>query len=76
MRVHVSVNGRTCMANQMCVRTAPDIFRVGRAGYSYVIRDVTFADLGDLEEAAELCPTGSIRVEFLGDENVPDGSGQ
>jgi ferredoxin len=51
------------MANQMCVRTAPDIFELGAAGYSRAKRAVGEQDLAKLREAEELCPTGSIRVE-------------
>lgn len=63
VQVQVTVNRRTCMANQMCVKLAADIFRLGEAGYSQVIREVKFADLERLRSAEEACPTGSILVE-------------
>jgi ferredoxin len=66
--VQVTVNSRKCMANQMCVRTAPDIFELGTAGYSRVKREVTAADLDKLREAEEMCPTSSIMVEVLEEE--------
>jgi ferredoxin len=53
------------MANQMCVRAAPDIFELGAAGYSRVKREVTEADLAKLREAEEMCPTSSITVEVM-----------
>jgi ferredoxin len=68
--IQVSVNARKCMANQMCVRSAPDIFELGAAGYSRVKREVTEADLAKLREAEEMCPTSSITVEVLEEEGV------
>lgn len=68
--IQVTVNPRTCMGNQMCVRVAPDIFELGSAGYSRVVRDVTENDLARLRESEELCPTASITVDLL-EEPVP-----
>jgi ferredoxin len=55
------------------VRTAPDIFQLGAAGYSRVIRDVTELDLPSLREAEELCPTRSILLETLDDDDITEG---
>lgn len=65
--IQVTVNPKKCMANQVCVRAAPDIFQLGTAGYSRLAREVGLADLDMLRDAAENCPTGSITVEVLGD---------
>jgi ferredoxin len=69
----VQVNARRCMGSQVCVRTAPDIFQLGAAGYSRVIREVTELDLVGLREAEELCPTRSIHVETLDDDDIAEG---
>jgi len=65
--IQVTINARKCMANQMCVRSAPDIFELGSAGYSRVKREVGAADLERLREAMELCPTSAVVVEVLED---------
>ena len=70
MLIQVTVNARKCMANQMCVRSAPDIFELGPAGYSRVMRDVTEADLAKLREAEEMCPTSAIMVEAMEEEEA------
>ena len=51
------------MANQMCVKLAGDIFRLGEAGYSQIIREVNLADVERLRSVEEACPTGSIVLE-------------
>jgi ferredoxin len=53
------------MANQMCVRIAPGIFRLGDGGYSELVREVDASDLDVLRAAEEGCPTASIQVEVL-----------
>jgi ferredoxin len=67
LRIQVTVDARTCMANQMCLRTAPGIFELGSGGYARVVREVSESDLAAVREAEEMCPTGSIRVEVLAD---------
>jgi ferredoxin len=68
--VQATVNPRKCMANQMCIRSAPDIFELGSAGYSRVKREVSAADLEKLREAEEMCPTGAVIVEVLEDDET------
>lgn len=63
--IQVTVNSRTCMGNQMCVRAAPDIYEMGSAGYPRVVRDVSEDDLARLRGTEEQCPTASIRVDVV-----------
>jgi ferredoxin len=65
VRINVRVNSQTCMANQMCVRIAPDIFRLGDGGFSEAVREVDESDLDALRAAEEGCPTASIQIEVL-----------
>ena len=65
VRIKTRVNTQTCMANQMCVRIAPGIFRLGAAGFSEVVREVDESDLDILRAAEEGCPTASIHVDVL-----------
>jgi ferredoxin len=65
MLVKVTVNASTCIANQMCMGIAGDIFELDPAGYSRVKRDVTEADLAALREAEEMCPSASITIDVL-----------
>jgi ferredoxin len=60
----VTVNPRKCMANQVCSKLAPQLFKLGEAGYSQPTkREWDEADLQLLREAADNCPTGAITVE-------------
>ena len=59
------VDPRACVANQMCLRTAPGLFKLVPEGYSQPTRsEFTEADLPLLQEAEDSCPTGAIRVEI------------
>jgi len=61
--IQLKVNERTCMANQECVRAAPEIFELGAAGFARVVRNVSEADLARLRQVVDLCPTASIILE-------------
>jgi ferredoxin len=64
MTILVTVNPRKCMANQVCTRIAPQLFKLGDAGYSQSSKsECDLADLPQLREAEESCPTGAITVE-------------
>jgi ferredoxin len=67
--VLVQINSRRCMGSRVCVGIAPDIFQLGTAGYSRVVREVGEADLTVLRDAEGLCPTSSIMVETLKETN-------
>ena len=68
MEIQVFVNPRKCMATQNCRAVAPDIFELGPAGYSRVKRtNLTAADLAQLRDAEEGCPTQAITVEIAED---------
>jgi ferredoxin len=65
VKVVVTVDPRTCVANQTCLRTAPGLFELVPEGHSQPTRsEFTEADLQLLEEAEDSCPTGAIRVEI------------
>ena len=65
MKVVVTVDPRTCVANRTCLRTAPGLFELDPEGYSQPTRsEFTEADLPLLEEAEDSCPTGAIRIEI------------
>ncbi len=65
MKVVVTVDPRTCVANRTCLRTAPSLFELKPEGYSQPTRsEFTEADLPLLEEAEDSCPTGAIRIEI------------
>jgi len=65
VKVVVTVDPRLCVANQMCVRTAPGLFELVPEGHSHPTRsEFTEADLQVLRDAEDSCPTGAIRVEI------------
>ena len=64
MKVVVTVDPRLCVANQMCIRTAPGLFELLAEGRSQPTRSAfTESELPLLYEAEENCPTGAIRVD-------------
>jgi ferredoxin len=64
MKILVIVNPRKCMANKMCTRLAPELFKLGEAGYSQPSKsEWDEADLTQLRDAEANCPTGAITVE-------------
>ena len=65
MKVVVTVDARLCVANQMCLRTAPGLFELLPEGRSQpTSSEFGEADLPLLQEAEENCPTGAICVEI------------
>jgi len=69
MPTYTIVDKDTCIACGACGASAPDIFDYDDEGISYVILDdnegtaeVPEDLLDDLEDAAEGCPTDSIKV--------------
>ena len=63
------------MGTQGCTAIAPDVFRLGLAGTSTVIRTrFTAKDLSALREAEEYCPFSAIRVEVLEGGRLVTGS--
>jgi ferredoxin len=71
MEILVRVDGRKCMANQMCQRMAPGFFELGPGGASRPTREEwAREDIPQLQEAEANCPTGAISVEW--DEEAED----
>nr|WP_091587459.1 ferredoxin [Alteribacillus bidgolensis] len=69
MEKYTKVDKATCIACGICGEIAPDIFDYDESGFSYSILDenegvipipTEFED--DVDEAAEECPTGSIKT--------------
>lgn len=57
----VSVDQSTCIGCEVCVDTAPDVFEMvdGKAQ----VKNPDGASVDVIKEAAEACPTESIKVE-------------
>lgn len=53
-----------CIGCGLCEETAPEVFRLGDDGLSYVIDEDPPAELADqVTEALEICPTAAITLE-------------
>jgi len=64
--VHVEVDQDTCISDQVCAATSPDIFEMGDDGKAYVVEgmtDVEGADLDMAREAAMACPVDAITID-------------
>lgn len=60
----VNVNFDVCASTGACMQTAPEVFEVRSDGYLYILQEEPGEDLRtQVEEAAELCPTGAITIE-------------
>lgn len=60
----VSVDFDLCVSTGSCARVCPEVFELRDDGYLYVLQDSPPDELSEqVEEAAELCPTGAITVE-------------
>jgi ferredoxin len=65
VKVLVTVDARLCVANQMCLRTAPGLFEIVPEGHSQPTRsEFGEASLPLLREAEDSCPTGAICVQI------------
>lgn len=63
--VNVEVDQDTCISDQVCAATAPDIFEMGDDGKAYVrdgMTDVDGADLDMAREGAQACPVDAITI--------------
>lgn len=79
MARYTRINQDTCIACGACGASAPEIFDYTPAGLAYVILDdnegteAVPEDLyDDLEDAAEGCPTNSIKISAREIEDVND----
>jgi ferredoxin len=60
----VSVDFDLCVSTGSCARVCPEVFELRDDGYLYVLQDSPPDHLAaQVQEAAELCPTGAITVE-------------
>lgn len=70
--MRVTINPATCIASGNCSRTAPRVFAnldEDDGFVSLIDEDPPEADWASVREAAELCPSATIRIE----EDGPDG---
>ncbi|MFW5918752.1 MAG: ferredoxin [Halanaeroarchaeum sp.] len=63
---HVEVDQDTCISDQVCAATSPDVFEMGDDGKAYVVdgmSEVEGADLDMAREAAAACPVDAITID-------------
>jgi len=62
--VKVIVDYDICASTGSCMQVCPEVFEVRSDGYLYVLQEEPGEELRtQVEEAADLCPTGAITVE-------------
>ena len=62
--MQVSVDLDVCAATGGCAQVCPDVFEIRSDGLVHVLVSEPEEELRDaILEAADLCPTGAIRVE-------------
>ena len=60
----VTVDFDLCASTGSCMQVAPEVFEVRSDGYLYILLEEPGEELRkQVEEAADLCPTGAISVE-------------
>lgn len=62
----VEVDQDTCIADQVCAATSPDIFEMGDDGKAYVVEGMTDVEGGDLDMARDAmlaCPVDAITID-------------
>ena len=60
----VTVDFDLCASTGSCMQVAPEVFEVRSDGYLYILVEEPGEELRkQVEEAADLCPTGAISVE-------------
>lgn len=63
---HVEVDQETCISDQVCAATAPDVFEMRDDGKAYVrdgMTDIDGADLDMARDAAAACPVDAISID-------------
>ncbi|MFB6069557.1 MAG: ferredoxin [Halanaeroarchaeum sp.] len=61
----VEIDQDTCISDQVCAATAPDVFEMGDDGKAYVRDGMTDVDGGDPDMAREAemaCPVDAITI--------------
>jgi ferredoxin len=62
--MQVSVDLDVCAATGGCAQVCPEVFEIGSDGLVRVLIEAPGEGLRDsVAEAADLCPTGAIRIE-------------
>ena len=62
--MRVSVDDRRCIVSGTCADICPEVFQVGGDGLLHVVQEEPAEAVHQqVAEAAELCPTGAIRVD-------------
>jgi ferredoxin len=62
--MRVVVDFDACASTGSCMQVCPEVFEVRSDGYLYVLQEEPPEELrSQVQEAAELCPTGAITVE-------------
>ena len=61
--MNVSVDRKTCLRSGQCTYMHPKLFKEGPDGVPVVLLDPVPAELAaEAEDAAEICPSGAIKV--------------
>ncbi len=66
MGIEVEVSAARCIASKACLNAAEGVFEIA-GGVARVV-DPEAAPLDDIVEAAELCPTGAIKIRKDGQQ--------
>jgi ferredoxin len=62
--MQVKVDYDVCASTGSCMQVCPEVFEVRSDGYLYLLKEEPEEELRQkVTEAAELCPTGAIRIE-------------
>ena len=66
MTIEIEVSAARCIASKTCLNAAEGVFEIA-GGVARVV-DPEAAPLEDVIEAAELCPTGAIKIRKDGQQ--------
>ncbi len=66
MTIEIEVSSARCIASKACLNAAEGVFEIA-GGVARVV-DPEAAPLDDIVEAAELCPTGAIKIRKDGQQ--------
>ena len=66
MAIEIEVSAARCIASKTCLNAAEGVFEI--AGGVARVADPNAAPLEDVMTAAELCPTGAIKIRKDGQE--------
>jgi ferredoxin len=66
MAIEIEVSAARCIASKSCLNAAEGVFEIA-GGVARVV-DATAAPLEDLLAAADVCPTGAIKIRKDGQQ--------